>query len=556
MLIRTQQVDEGLALLDEAMLAAVEQALSPLVTGLIYCSVLEACQQVYAFSRSREWTAALQRWCEQQPQMVAFTGACRVHRAEVMQLNGAWPDALAEVRRACEHYPRDSGRAPPATAFYQQGEMHRLRGDWTAAQASYQVASCMGFEPQPGLALVRLSQGRVDAACASIRRVLGATVGRLERARLLPAAVQVMLAAGDLQEARRASRELDEIASGFATPVVVAMAAHARGAVELAGGDARDALRSLRWAMEVWQQVDAPYEVARVRAMLGAACHLLGDFDGGALELSAAREVFERLGAAPELERLDALGRSPPASNLHGLTPREMQVLRLVATGRTNKAIAQGLSLSERTIDRSAVMLQYLQARSRREGLDIETRVMDGHALHLPDDSFDMAGSQFGVMLFPDLPKALAEMTRVVKPGGSVLIHAYGDPHRIDFLGFLVGAVQSVRPDFDGPPPEPPPLEFQLAHPDVLHQAMKNAGLRGVTVETVTETTEFADGDALWDWLVSSNPIVDRVLGGLDLKAGELVVIRQALAAMVRERAAGNGMARLSNPVNIGIARK
>lgn len=207
--------------------------------------------------------------------------------------------------------------------------------------------------------------------------------------------------------------------------------------------------------------------------------------------------------------------------------------------------------------DLSPVMLELLQARAREEGLDVETRVMDGHALDLDDDSFDVAGSQYGVMLFPDVAKGIREMTRVVKPGGRVLIHAYGDPHEIEFLGFLIGAVQSVRPDFEGPPMDPPPLEFQLADPDRLHEELSAAGLKDVKVETVTESTEHETGEDLWEWLVWSNPIVEGVLGGmLGLTNDERQTVRLALEKMVRERAGGNGTARLTNPVNIGIGTK
>jgi ubiquinone/menaquinone biosynthesis C-methylase UbiE len=206
--------------------------------------------------------------------------------------------------------------------------------------------------------------------------------------------------------------------------------------------------------------------------------------------------------------------------------------------------------------DQSPVMLELLAARARNEGLTVETRVMDGHALELPDDSFDVVGSQFGVMLFRDMPKGVREMARVARPNASVLLHAYGDPHRIDFLGFLIGAVQSVRPEFDGPPTDPAPLEFQLADPERLRAEFASAGLKDVTVETIIETTEFGDGHALWDWIVSSNPIVDRVLGPLQLTTRETGSVKQALEKMVRDRAAGTGTARLTNPVNIGIGKK
>lgn len=203
--------------------------------------------------------------------------------------------------------------------------------------------------------------------------------------------------------------------------------------------------------------------------------------------------------------------------------------------------------------DQSPVMLELLRARAQKEGLNIETRVMDGHALQLDDKSFDTAGSQFGVMLFPDLPKAIREMARVVRQGGRVLISAYGDPHQIEFLGFLIGAVQSVRPDFDGPPMDPPPLEFQLADPERLRKELVAAGLKDVTVEIITETTEHKTGKDLWEWLVWSNPIVEMVLGRLSLTNDERSVVQQTLEKMVRERAGGRPAARLTNPVNIGV---
>jgi ubiquinone/menaquinone biosynthesis C-methylase UbiE len=206
--------------------------------------------------------------------------------------------------------------------------------------------------------------------------------------------------------------------------------------------------------------------------------------------------------------------------------------------------------------DQSPIMLELLRARARQEGLNIETRVMDGHALELDDNSFDMAGSQFGVMLFPDMPKGISEMVRVVKPGGRVLMNVYGDPHRIEFFGFLVAAIQSVRPDFNGPPTDPPPLPFQLQDPERLRKEFATAGLKDIQVETITETTEFQTGKELWDWLVWSNPIVETVLGSLNLTNDERGVIQQALEKMVRERAGGSGAARLTNPINIGVGTK
>ena len=346
------RIDDGLALLDEAMLAVTTGDLSPLITGLIYCSVIDACQQIYAFGRAREWTAALAKWCDGQPQMVAFTGRCLVHRAEIFQLHGSWRDAIEEARRAGERASPGSGKQISAAAFYQQAEVHRLRGEFSDAEEAYTSASRWGREPQPGLALLRLAQQRNADAAAAIRRVVKATADRLERSKFLPAHVEIMLAVGAVAEARGASDELEEIAEGFGTDVLVAMAAHARGAVELAESDAQAALGSLQRAWRIWQRVEAPYPAARARMLMALACRSLDDEDGVRLALDAARAEFENLGAGPDVERIDALAGTAPSRGSHGLTRRELQVLGMVATGRTTKAIASELNLSPKTIDR------------------------------------------------------------------------------------------------------------------------------------------------------------------------------------------------------------
>jgi DNA-binding CsgD family transcriptional regulator len=268
-----------------------------------------------------------------------------------LQIHGAWPDAMTEARRACER-SQSANRTPPGTAFYQQAEIHRLRGEFAAAEEAYRRASRLGCEPQPGLALLRLAQGRTEVACAAIRRVVNAATDRLQRTKLLPAYVDLMLATGDVQQARGACRELTEIAEIIDTETLSAMAADSRGAVELAEGDAAAALGSLRRAFEAWQQLQAPYAAACVRMRIGLACRLLGDEEAARLEFGAARAAFEQLRAAPDLARLDACERRPLSTPRQRLTVRERQVLRSIAAGKTNKAIAAELSLSERTIDR------------------------------------------------------------------------------------------------------------------------------------------------------------------------------------------------------------
>jgi DNA-binding CsgD family transcriptional regulator len=352
MLIKQGRVDEGLQLLDEAMVAVTSGEVSPFFAGAVYCGVIASCEEAFEPRRAHEWTNALTRWCEAQPQLVSFTGRCLAHRAGIKQLHGAWVDALEEAVLARERCEQAMNRAATGQAYYQQAELHRLRGDFPAAEAAYRDASRWGREPQPGLALLRLAQGDAGAAAAALVRALAERSEPLQRAVLLPAAVEVALAQDAVDDAASASAELDEIDGRFRRPMLHAIAAQVRGAVELARGEPQAALRSLRTAWQVWEELDAPYEGGRVRLLVGLACRALGDEEGAALEFDAARAVFEALGATPELARLDALSGRADSVETHGLSARELEVLRLLASGRTNRDIAAELVVSEHTIAR------------------------------------------------------------------------------------------------------------------------------------------------------------------------------------------------------------
>jgi DNA-binding CsgD family transcriptional regulator len=350
-LIGQQRIVEGMTVLDEAMVAVTADETSPMVAGAVYCSVIQACQQVFDLQRAREWTVALTHWCDSQPELVPFAGDCLVHRAEIMQLHGAWTDAADAAERAAEQLLR-RGQTAAAGAFYQQGELHRLRGAFARAEKAYSEASRCGRDPQPGLALLRLAQGRVDAAEAAIRRAVDGTRDRGTRSRLLPARVEITCASGDSRAARAAAAELLQIADDLPAPLLHAAATHADGAVLLLEGDGAGALAALRQAWTAWQELEVPYEAARVRVLIGLACRKLGDHEAATMELDAAEWAFTELRAAPDVARVQALSGDATAAPAHGLTAREFEVLRLVATGRTNRAIAADLFLSERTVAR------------------------------------------------------------------------------------------------------------------------------------------------------------------------------------------------------------
>jgi ATP/maltotriose-dependent transcriptional regulator MalT len=346
MLVLAGRVREGLALLDEAMVTVTTAELSPFVVGIVYCGVILACEAGFEVARAREWTLELTRWLGQQRDVVAFTGRCLVHRAAILQLGGAWSDAFDEARLATERFVETKNPAA-GLALYRQAELLRLRGEFDAAEEAYREASRNGWEPQPGLAQLRLAQGKRDAALAAIRRASAEATEPLKRAALLPARVEIALASGEVDEARTACLELRELAKQYESAMLEGIGAHAQGAVALAEGDGRSAVASLRHAQRIWLELDAPYEVARARELIARACSALGDDEASTLELEAARETFERLGARPDLERASLRpGRD------HGLSERELEVLRLVASGKSNREIASTLVISEHTVAR------------------------------------------------------------------------------------------------------------------------------------------------------------------------------------------------------------
>ncbi len=349
-LIYLGEIAEGMALLDDAMVAVTAREISPTAVGDLYCTVIEGCQEVFDVRRAQEWTAALSRWCEAQPELVLYRGQCLVHRAELMLLRGAWSDARIEVQRACDRLARPTGQPVLGAAYYVRAELHRLRGEFAEAEKAYRQAHRWGRQPEPGLAQLRIAQGRVNEAVIAMRRVLDEAEDLVTRSRLLTPYVEIVLASGDVAAARAAVDELSTLASAWNTPLLRALSLHATGAVLLAEGDTRAALTALRRAVAEWCELEAPYEAARARVLIGLACRSSGDEASAQMELDAARSVFRDLDAGPDLALVEALSPKAAHRAAGGLTAREVEVLTLLATGKTNRAIATELSISEKTV--------------------------------------------------------------------------------------------------------------------------------------------------------------------------------------------------------------
>jgi len=341
---------DGVALLDEVMVAVMAGELSPIITGIVYCSVISACFEQSDVRRAQEWTEALNDWCATQPGLVPYRGECMAYRADLLRLRGDWRKALDEARQAYDAL--GVGKRPGrGAAAYAMGELHRLRGDVAAAEEAYRQAAELGRSPHPGLALLRLAQGRKDDARLAITRVLLEQTRGRARIDALTGAVEVLLACGDHAGARAAADELRAIASTTDSPWLRAVAAQADGAVKLEMDDPQSAVAPLREAVTIWRELDVPYEAARATVLAGRACAGVGDADGARLEFEAAARIFQQIGATVDLKRVEGL-RAVPAATPGGLTSREVEVLRLIAQGKSNRGIAEALDISEKTVAR------------------------------------------------------------------------------------------------------------------------------------------------------------------------------------------------------------
>ncbi len=351
-LIRLGKPDEGLRLLDEAMIAVTADKVSPIVAGLAYCAVVASCHEAFDVRRAREWTAELTRWCAAQQGLVPYRGVCLAHRVEILRLHGEWADAMDEAIRACAWLDSVPLKQSADAVYYQLGELHRLRGEYAEAVAAYREANRFGHTAQPGLALTLLASGDLRGAEGAIRTALDTSHEVKQRCRILPAFVEVMLATDRVDDARQASADLEALATTLRAPLLGAISARCTGAVLLAGGEARDAQTVLGPAFATFRDLEAPYDAARVRVLIGLCCRELGDEVTARMEIEAAKAAFRQMGAAADLLRAEELSLAAPAPAASLLTHRELEVLRHVAAGKSNRMIATDLVLSEKTVAR------------------------------------------------------------------------------------------------------------------------------------------------------------------------------------------------------------
>ena len=350
-LLASGQIGEGMALLDEAMTLAVGRRLSPMFTGIIYCNVVAACMQRADLARASEWTEQAMAWCGSISDLTPYHGICRMHRVEIAAMHGRWDEAESEAQRTLREM-QDMEQHVIAEALYVIGEICFRRGDVSAAEVWFMRAQQAGRDPQPGLATVRVAQGRVDAAAAGLRLSLtSASEPTLQRARLLSAQVDVLVALGDLQGAADSTQALDAVASETPSMLLDALAMTARASVCLAQDQTDEALRSARDAWSMWQRLKLPYFAAKARVIIGVAAEQAGDRDHAQVELDAARGMFERLGAVLDARAIGIRQRAG-ADMPGGLSARELEVLRMVASGKTNREIAAEMVISDKTVSR------------------------------------------------------------------------------------------------------------------------------------------------------------------------------------------------------------
>lgn len=350
-LIALGDTGAGTARLDEVMVSVTGGEVGPITAGIVYCAVILECMALFDLQRAAEWTDALTDWCDAQPDLVPYRGQCLVHRSQLQMATGHWTDAIVTAEAACRRLT-DPPHPALGLAYYQEGELHRLAGRFDEADAAYRQASRHGQDPVPGLALLEMARGELDASVATIRRARHESPGPA----VLAAAADLLLAAGDVAGARSAADELVALTSSTAaSPVLRAMSSHAIGGVLLAEGDPGAALVELRKATRAWAALGMPYETGRTTALLASALAAMGDRTAAEIEFDNARAIFTDLGAGPDLRTLDESSSSPSPStstSAAGLSVRECEVLVQLASGKTNREIAAALHISQHTVGR------------------------------------------------------------------------------------------------------------------------------------------------------------------------------------------------------------